>query len=440
MTKTTFSDIELEFVSDAEALKRMTIPRWIGITLYVLTTAIVAGIVWSAIAQLDVLVVARGKLTTTPATLVVQPLEAGVVRRIDVVVGQVVARGQTLVTLDPTFAAADVAQLTTKRGSLSWQAKRLRALLADQATLEVPADDGVGKLQGLFFAQQRTGFRAQVSQHDAEIQRLAGQLANSRASEGLLRQRLQTLEEIVRIHQQLKSSEGGSRYKLLSSLDNYQGVVVELQREVNRAADLDRQIAVEKAQRDSWIEDWRQKLISELQTVQRELDDTARQLEKAERRAHLVALTAPEPAIVLDLAPRSIGSVVKEAEPIVTLVPLDTPLKAEIEIADRDIGHVRVGQKANIKVDAFPFQKHGMLTSTLETISADAFVKDQQGSPVVYRARLALTDTELANMKPESRLLPGSTVQAEIVVGHRSILFYALYPLLKSLDNGIREP
>lgn len=435
MTKPpSFSDIEMDFLSDAEALKRKAIPPWIGWTLYILGAATIGAIVWSAVTQLDVLVIARGKLTTTPASLVVQPLETGVVRTIDVVVGQTVRPGQTLVTLDSTFAAADLAQMANKQASLTWQAMRLSALLADQATLPVPPNDDVGRLQSLMLAQQQAGYRAQVVQHDAEIQRLTAQVANSRAAVELLRQRLGTLEEIVRIHQQLKSSEGGSRYKLLSSLDSYQGVVVELQREINRSADMERQIVVEKAQRDSWIQDWRQKLTAELQAVQRELDESTRQLEKAQRRAHLIALTAPVSAIVLDLAPRSVGSVVKEAEPMVTLVPLDTPLKAEVEIADRDIGYVRVGQPANIKVDAFPFQKHGILAATLDTISADAFVKERGTDPVVYRARLLLASQTLAD--PASRLLPGATIQSEIVVGHRSILSYALYPLLKSLENG----
>ncbi|CAK0754116.1 hypothetical protein CCP1ISM_550001 [Azospirillaceae bacterium] len=291
----------------------------------------------------------------------------------------------------------------------------------------------------MILEQQRAFYRAQMNERDMTLLRLRDQALHARAAVAVLQERLRTLSEIVHIHEDLKTSEGGSRYKLLASRDAYQGVAVDLQREANQTSDLERQAAVREAERDSWVQDWRQKLLTELQMVQREFDETTRQLEKAERRAHLIALTAPADAIVLELAPRPVGAVVKEAEPLITMVPLDTPLAAEVEIPDREIGYVHAGQKARIKIDTFPFQQHGTLSATLETVSADAFVKERQGQ-TVYRARLSLDSLELVNMKPDSRLLPGATLQAEIVVGERSVLSYLIYPLLKGLDEGLHEP
>ena len=376
---------------------------------------------------------------TSPATLVVQPLETGVVRSIDVVVGQTVEPGQRLATLDSTFAAADLTELETRRTSLIWQERRLRALLNQAENLDaVPTDTG-SQLQLMIFIQQKLAYRAQMAEHDRLLQRLREQIQQARASAAALQDRMKTLAEIVNIHEELKTSEGGSRYKLLASRDAYQGVAVDLQREVNQSADLERQIAVEEAQRDSWVQDWRQKLLTELQTVQNSFVEATQLVEKARHRAQLITLTAPAAAIVLELAPRPVGAVAKEAEPLVTLVPLHTPLTAEVEIADREIGFVHAGQTARIKVDAFPFQQHGTLPATLETVSADAFVKERQNEPV-YRARLHLDSVDLAAMQPGNRLLPGATVQAEIVVGRRSVLSYLLNPLLKSLDEGLHEP
>ena len=429
----------LDFLSDAEALLHRPIPAWLTWTQYLLLALLITALVWSALARIDMLVVGPGKLVTSPATLVVQPLETGVVRSIDVVVGQTVEPGQRLATLDSTFAAADLTELETRRTSLIWQERRLRALLNQAENLDaVPTDTG-SQLQLMIFIQQKLAYRAQMAEHDRLLQRLREQIQQARASAAALQDRMKTLAEIVNIHEELKTSEGGSRYKLLASRDAYQGVAVDLQREVNQSADLERQIAVEEAQRDSWVQDWRQKLLTELQTVQNSFVEATQLVEKARHRAQLITLTAPAAAIVLELAPRPVGAVAKEAEPLVTLVPLHTPLTAEVEIADREIGFVHAGQTARIKVDAFPFQQHGTLPATLETVSADAFVKERQNEPV-SRARLHLDSVDLAAMQPGNRLLPGATVQAEIVVGRRSVLSYLLNPLLKSLDEGLHEP
>ena len=106
------------------------------------------------------------------------------------------------------------------------------------------------------------------------------------------------------------------------------------------------------------------------------------ELKKMELRRNMVALTAPADAVVLDLAQRSIGSVVREAEPIVTLVPLNVPLEAEVSRSVRAISVAsRPHEEVRIKLDAYPFQKFGTATGTIRTISRDAFSPDQAQRP-----------------------------------------------------------
>jgi hemolysin D len=153
-----------------------------------------------------------------------------------------------------------------------------------------------------------------------------------------------------------------------------------------------------------------------------------------------VALTAPADAVVLEVAKRSIGSIVREAEPVFTLVPLDVPLEAEVLVEARDIGHVGPEQEVRVKLDAFPFQKHGTASGVVRTISEDAFTDEGKGERSFYRARVVLTDSRLERIPETFRLIPGMTVVAEIKVGRRSVLSYFLYPLLRGLDESIREP
>jgi hemolysin D len=125
------------------------------------------------------------------------------------------------------------------------------------------------------------------------------------------------------------------------------------------------------------------------------------------------------------------------------LVPLNVTLEAEVQIEAADIGYIKVGHPVHVKVDAFPYQKHGTIDAKVRTISEDAFRKDTAGNAVpnaFYLSRIALTSPQLTNMKDGSRLLPGMTLSAEIVVGQRSVISYLAWPLTKGLTEAVREP
>ncbi len=108
-------------------------------------------------------------------------------------------------------------------------------------------------------------------------------------------------------------------------------------------------------------------------------DSAAEELKKAELRRQLIVLKAPADAIVLEIANRTIGSVVREAETLFVLVPRDVPLQAEINVEGRDIGQVSVGQSVRIKFEAFPFQKYGTGTGAVRVISQDTFSSGCKG-------------------------------------------------------------
>src|SRR5262249_39050731 len=161
----------------------------------------------------------------------------------------------------------------------------------------------------------------------------------------------------------------------------------------------------------------RQKSAEELVQARRDHDAAVKQLDKAARRNAVTVLTAPADAIVLEVAQRSVGSVMKEAEPLYTLVPLDSPLEAEVSIEGLDVGHVETGAEARMKLEPWPFQKHGTLSGRVRTISDDTFTpdpkKEGQQRPY-YKARVEVTAIEMRNVPASFRLIPGMAVTAEI--------------------------
>ena len=147
---------------------------------------------------------------------------------------------------------------------------------------------------------------------------------------------------------------------------------------------------------------------------------------------------------MLEINKRSVGSVAKEADPILTLVPAGDELELELQIAAEDIGFVRKGDPVRVKLDAFPFQKHGTLSGKL-TRDRRRFDRRRPDRQRPADARLLPGARRgayrpLRAVPPTSALAPGMTVAAEIRVGERSVISYFLYPLMKAFDEGIREP
>ena len=435
-----------EFQSDAVELEERAPPRVARMTLYCVTALIASAITWASVSSIDEVVIAPGKLVTTQPTIVVQPLETSIIRTIEVKVGEVVHAGQTLATLDATFSQADVDQQQAKFSALDAQVRRIEAELAGNDYTAGATPDQV--LQAQLFGQRRAFYMAQLQNFEQQIAGQSAALAASKNQEAVLNDRRDGLSQIEAARERLYNKQSGSLITLLGSRDARLDVESDLTAVRGRADEAAHAYAKLRADRQAFIEDFRRAAMEQLVELRGQRDMADEELKKMALRRNMVVLTAPADSVVLDLAQRSVGSVVREAEPVVTLVPINVPLEAEVSINTRDIGRVAVGKEARIKLDAYPFQKYGTATGEVRTISQDTFLTGQQeqtatpGQPPApfFKARILLADTRLNATDVPVRLLPGMTVSTEIKVGNRTVISYFLYPLLRGLDNAIREP
>ena len=162
------------------------------------------------------------------------------------------------------------------------------------------------------------------------------------------------------------------------------------------------------------------------------------QLVKARRRNELIELVAPRDGIILELSALTKGSVSKATEPIVTLVPTDVPIIAEISIDPSNISGVMTGSLAKIKLDAFPFQRHGHIDGVVVAVSPDALQSRAQGGKSAYIVRVEFTP----NQKTSSlmgKVIPGMTLVAEVISDRRTVLEYIFDPLLKIKMESMNE-
>ena len=421
--------------------------------LRALLALIAACATWAALAPLDIVAVADGKLVPSSYLKIIQPAEGGVVAEILVREGQAVARGQPLARMDPALLGAEGRAL-----SAGYQAKRLAVRRAE------------AQLAGIALARERGDWPATHAQ--AEAQRAA----NVRAHEVALAQE-HSIGERAR-HDLAAAEEVKS--KLLAVLPHYREqeaaferlmgdgfagrlMLSEKRRErIEKEHDLRTQEASIAAARATLAQsnarfaqieaDYRRQLRAELAEAVPHAERLREELARQEHRHSLLEMQAPQAGVVKDLATQTPGTVVAPGTILMTLVPSGDSLRAEVWIANDDAAFVRPGQKVQIKVAAYPFQKYGLMTGSVAQVSADATEapnpntrsggltgRDRPAGALAFRALIDLDAQAFEWDGRRSPLLPGMQVAAEINLGTRTVLEYLVSPLRKAFHEAGRE-
>jgi HlyD family secretion protein len=435
---------DLDLLPDPDAIEQRPIGGARRAVLYLLVGFIVSALLWASLAQVDETVTARGRLVSTERNLVVQPLETSIVESIPVRVGQVVRKGEVLATLDPTFSEANRSMAQGGVQSLDARSRRLEGELGQNANVPALDRNTDERLQAELAAARRANYQARLRSLEETVGRIEAAQRTNRQDQHLLADRLKALEEMEAMQQQLADMNFGARRSLLEAREKRLEVQRELEQARNREQELAREQASSQAELLAWKNDWRQKTLEELAQVSRERQAAKEELSKAQRRRSLITMVAPMDAVVLEIADVSIGTVVREAEQMFKLVPVDHALEVELQISPQDVGFLATGQAVKVKLDAFPFQRHGSLQGELSSISQDAIVRAATGdrSPAAetdYRARGKLLTTTLSKVPQDTRLLPGLTANAQVVVGKRSVLWYFMMPIFGTFDDALKE-
>ncbi|PWC40477.1 secretion protein HlyD [Azospirillum sp. TSO35-2] len=430
------------FQKDTEAIQNAPDPFLARVTLHLLGLFVIGLIAWATLSYLDKIVVAQGKIVSTEANVMVQPLEMAVIKKMLVREGDVVRKGQTLATLDPTFTQADVQQLESRLAAADAQIARLRAEHDGKPYTVTEDRYGYGTLQHALWRERQAQYTSQMQNFEEKLARLQSNVAKYEMDRQHLNERLKVVREIETMRSTLLASQVGSRLNLLQATSDRIDIERNLVLNQNELQGNRHDLQALLAERDVFIQQWNGKIIEELTTQSNEREALREQLIKARKRQSLVQLDAPTDAIVLEVSPKAaVGSIAKEAEPLFTLVPVGATMEVEASIDARDLAFVQVGDKVRVKLEAYPYLQHGALDGEVATISEDSFTsKDDQARSLFYRVRVKLLTTSLENVPSNFRLIPGMPLAADIKVGERRIITYFLRPILRGVDESLREP
>lgn len=431
-------------------------PPKLRLLLWLMTMLVAVAAVGLAVARVDMTVTANGKLITSASEVVVQPLETAVVRSIAVKPGERVKAGAVLATLDPTFSDADVAELTAKLRQSQAAYDRLNAELSGNEYQ--PNDPNAEELtQRDIFRKRHEEYGAKVVSWESKAAQLKADLAAHKIEAEGLTEQINMFGEQEQIYQTLFSQNLASKLKLLDASQRLVEAKGRLETNLGEQKKLTEQIAEAFADRDAFIGEWQRKVSEELAQTRGDRDTAAARLSKAKLRQDLSVLRAPVDGIVLDIADRPAGSVVREAETVMRLVPTTAPLIAEVQIDTRDVARLRVGDPVTIKFEALPWQQYGLAYGTLRNLTPDVLVDDSaretaenmsspelkseaRESVIHYRGRVEITETKFRNLPDQFALRPGMRVVTDVKIGRRSILEYILNPITRVIDESLHEP
>ena len=209
------------------------------------------------------------------------------------------------------------------------QIDRLTAEAADQPfqpSLELPPE--VRSSQFALWRNRRNQYESQLQSYDQRIARAEATIESTQHLIAELNQQLKAVQQIEGIRKELTAGQWGSKIQELAATSSRLDVNSKLTQAKSTEENTHHELADLKAQREFYIRQWKTNISQELIQNQTDRDAYNEQMAKARKKEELVTLTSPADAIVLEVANRSIGAVINGAEPLVTLVPLNSPLEA----------------------------------------------------------------------------------------------------------------
>lgn len=484
-----------EFLPAAIEILETPAPPLPVVTMLTICAFFAAALAWSFYGRLDVHAVAPGKIDTVGHAKVIQPLDPGKIAAIHVENGQRVKVGDLLLEMDPAEPAAEEsAQRDALNANLAESARRHLAIAAARAVLDGPAksdEANAGEVTVAQLAQvaadpePRIVWSAELPEAirlreasvlTADLNQLIGAL-QSRDKQILqkaaTRQRLdmsiayqnkliETLTQLVGTRQEALDRQVGSKVNLYDSTQLLERSQSSLASDEGQLIETDAALKELTSEKIMTLSQFIADNENKLADAERKADEAKQAVVKAGARLARTKLYSPADGIAQQIAVTTVGQVVTTGQQLLVVAPTQGALQVESLVANLDIGFVKPGQSAVIKVDAFPFTRFGVLHGSVTRIASEAVEEQeakrgfanataganaaanpatQAGQPqsFVFPVTIALDEQAMNINGGVIPLTSGMTVTVEIKTDSRRVIDYLLSPLAKTASEAFRE-
>ena len=435
---------DIDLLSDSNAALFQAAPRFGSLITLGFLAFIGAFLVWAYFAEIDEITVGEGKVIPSSQVQVIQNMEGGIVSEIPVKVGDLVHKDQIIMKLDPTRFSSSLGETQAKHDALLAKVTRLDAE-ASGRPFQAPAElvksnpQLVNEERALMVTRQQELDTAMIVLRQQAEQR-AQELSEKKARY----QQLQESSELV--NQELKISKPLAAQGVMSDVE-----ILRLERQLSDVRGemdaarlaiprLEQAIGEARSKMTASVAKFRSDAAADLNLARAELAGTSATSVAAEDRLARTAVRSPVTGIIKQLKVTTVGGVIQPGMEVMEIVPLEDTLLVETKIRPSDVGFVRPGQDATVKVTAYDFSIYGGLDAQVENITADTITTEKgDKTESFYIVRVRTKSTTFSASKKKLPIMPGMVATVHIRTGKKTILNYLLKPIIKAKYDALRE-
>ncbi len=425
------------FATDVDAALLLQTPRGGRLILYVIILMVSAALTWSWYAEIDDVIKGQGKVIPSSHLQVIQNLEGGVLKEVLVKEGQVVKKGDTLMILDDVQFSADLERNALEAIGYEAGIERLTAesegrdiAFPEEITFRYP---NIVTEQIALAKSRRENLQNQIDvlgfvkqEKEQQLEQLNRKLESSKEKFELAMKELTTMEPML-------SSGAVSSMEILRAKQKVAEARAEMTDATYSIPEVQTAILEANERIDQAGTDFREKARQELSEIIPKYKGLLAMQRSLQDKVERTGLKSPTHGTIKKIYVDTIGGTVRPGMTMMEIVPLDDKLLAETKVSPKDIGFIRQGQKAKVKLSAYDFAVYGGLDGKVERVSADSITDDK--GRTYFIINVSIPQNYVGERDGNLLIIPGMQAEVDVVVTRRKIIDYVLRPLLKSKFN-----
>ena len=425
-------------LDDLRNQNKATTLRFFGWSIVVLLAILLA---WASQAELDEVATATGEVVPQSQIKTIQHLEGGIIEEMFVTEGDIVFAGSPLVQLDLSASGTREAELLVTLDGLMLRRARLLAE-ANGGEPEFPED--VAERRPQMAQNELNSLHARIAEMDSsmigleeQVRQRESDLDQFEEEARALASQLALAREAFAMAEDLITDGLISRQDHLAAKTEVDQIRGQLATVNARIPGAESALVQAKERMNEADLGFQRNALEELANVEISIDTTTEEILKATAISGRTLIISPIDGVVKSMRFYTIGAVVRPGEAIMDIVPSDDKLVIEAHLNPQDVGYVREGQLATVKISTYDYIRYGGLDAVVTLVSPDSH-QDESGN--TYFRVVAETDRSyLGNQPGDFPITSGMEAMVDIHTGTNSVLTYLLKPVLKLRHEAFRE-
>lgn len=397
-------------------------------------------LLWAAFTEVDIIVRTEGQIIPAGKSQIVQHLEGGIVRKILVQEGQVVAAGQALMELSDIQTRSNLGQEQSKLDALRGREARLLAELNGHSTIIFPknlSDPNVIRVETAAWQARRAQLAEEVQVLQAQGTQKKSEITEITSKRQNLLEELELAKKQHKVMDNLRKNNAASELEVLDSQARIQRLTSQIAEATNAAPRLRAAQSESQSRENESVARFRAEASSALTQVREELQKSSHEIGTNVDRLDRNIVRTPVAGLINKLNITTIGAVVRPSEILLEITPSDQRIVIQTRSNPNDRANLRRGLPARVRVGAYDYATYGTFEGHVTEVSADTLT-DEKGNRY-YRVNVEVDiSTLMTRARQPGVLVPGMAASADITVGKRTILSFILSPLMKFRDGAFR--